>query len=251
VLLAGDTHGNARWWAVLVGVARRARCPVVLQLGDFGYWPGSARGDAYLDEVDRLAAGAGVEVWWIPGNHEHWGRLRQLPVTPDGLTRVRPRLVHVTNGTRWRWSGVEFGALGGARSLDGDRRMPGRTWWPGDEEPSPADVARLGDGRLDVLVCHDVPDGGIDIDRHGIGWLPERITGPTARTRHLLLEAATRTRPRLVVHGHWHARHTTPLPLGGGTTATVEGFAHDRSRSPGAYGVLDLTDLRVRPAPGA
>ena len=38
VLVAGDTHGNAKWCAFLGVAAQHWDCPVVLQLGDFGYW---------------------------------------------------------------------------------------------------------------------------------------------------------------------------------------------------------------------
>jgi hypothetical protein len=248
VLVAGDTHGDGGWWEVIVGAAVEACCPVVLQLGDFGFWPGTPGGDGYLDEVDRLAEVAGIEVWWIAGNHEHWGHLGELPAGPDGRAQVRPHVWHVPNGSRWSWAGVAFGALGGARSLDGFRRDPGRTWWPGTEEPSVADLEHLGGRPLDVLVTHDVPDGGIDIDRHGVPWLPESLTRHTAPTRHLLLAATERLRPRLVLHGHWHVRHSTPLTLPGGDRVAVEGFAHNRSRSPDAYGVLRLPDLAIDPA---
>ncbi len=44
VLLAGDTHGNGRWVGHLCKLARRHGCEVILQLGDFGFWPHTTAG---------------------------------------------------------------------------------------------------------------------------------------------------------------------------------------------------------------
>ena len=53
--MAGDTHGNYDEWRYnLVPRALAAGAKVVLQLGDFGFWPQTRKGAAYLCDLDRL-----------------------------------------------------------------------------------------------------------------------------------------------------------------------------------------------------
>lgn len=240
VLLAGDWHGNLAWATGCLRAAADEGCPVVLQLGDFGLWPG--REDTYLDELDRAADSAGVGIVWIDGNHEDHDSLDRWRrhADPAGLVSMRPHVTWATRGARWGWSGVRFGALGGAVSIDRFLRREGRNWWP-QEAVSPADVDRLGDEQLDVLATHAAP-GAVALPFRPLP-LPEPIIEDSRRVRSLLDRAVARTRPRLVVHGHHHLRHRAELP-----GYRVEGLAHDKSGGPGAWAVLELgPDLTVHP----
>ena len=60
VLLTGDVHGNTMWvTGHVLRQAKRHGCQLVLQLGDFGIWPGPG-GKRFLDVVDREAAKHGI-----------------------------------------------------------------------------------------------------------------------------------------------------------------------------------------------
>jgi hypothetical protein len=231
VFLAGDWHGNREWAVHCFRSASAAGCPVMLQLGDFGLWPG--REEAWLDHVQSLAADFNVEFFWIDGNHENhdW-----LDGCGTGLVSLRPAVTWVSRGTRWEWSGVRFGALGGAVSIDRFLRRAGVNWWP-QEIVSEEDVKRLGDGELDVLVSHASPvPAGRPLR------LPRSIADDVRSVRVRIASAVANTRPRLVVHGHHHIRHTSEL-----STSRIEGFSRDGAT--GAYGVLYLdkgADLAVR-----
>src|SRR5262245_22342917 len=81
VLVAGDWHGN-REWAInvlmrvpqlLAGEQRR----LVLQLGDFGIWPG-AEGRRYLGSVTAVLDRVDAELWFIDGNHEDFSELARM-----------------------------------------------------------------------------------------------------------------------------------------------------------------------------
>jgi hypothetical protein len=240
VLLAGDWHGNPAWAETCFEVAGTEGCRWVLQLGDFGLWPG--REDDWLDHVNRLADGSGTELVWIDGNHENHDALdRWRPhADADGLVRMRDRVRWASRGSRWAWSGTRFGALGGAVSMDRFLRRSGVNWWP-QEAVSQEDVDRLGDGPLDVLVTHAAPS---TVDRpHRRLPVPEDIIADAVQVRARLDQAVRRTRPRLVVHGHYHQRLTAEL-----TGLSVEGLAHDKSAPAEALAVLELPgDLRLRP----
>jgi len=252
VLLAGDWHGNREWAASCFSAAAGCGADVMLQLGDFGLWPG--REDEWLDHVDVLAGASGVPFVWIDGNHENHAALRRWrAVGPagDGLVPMRRHVSWAPRGTRWAWAGVRFGALGGAVSIDRFLRRPGVNWWS-EEVPTQADVDRLGDDRLDVLVSHAAPSTGHVPPARlvaALERLPADIVADLRAVRDLLDQAVDRTRPRLVVHGHYHVRRS-----GSAGETHVEGLAHDKSSPAEALAVLDLDGadggLVVRPVPG-
>lgn len=145
-------------------------------------------------------------------------------------------------GHRWEWSGVRFGALGGAFSVNWRWRAEGISWRRG-EMLTDADVARLGDEPLDVLISHDAPQG---MPLRGLP-IPPVDEMRSAEVRVRILEAVEATEPALVVHGHWHHRYrhelTWPVTVDGELvwrSAQVEGLAADIEGDRRSWAVLDL-----------
>lgn len=237
LLLAGDTHGNGRWCSVLSAIARRHQCDAVVQLGDFGFWPHQEWGRQFFKHVSELAA-AGPPWYWLDGNHENHDMLQALLETrPDASSASSPveiaaGLHYLPRGCRWEWSGVRLGALGGAASIDADWRTEGVSWWR-SEEPTVGDLLRLGDGQLDVLLCHDSPIVPPDLVDHVKDDHP-----PSRGVRQLLVQAVENTRPHLLIHGHWHHQYN-----GRYDDTTVVGLASDQQHNDGSWLVLDLTTL--------
>ena len=207
MLLVGDTHANAGWIhrpvteALIVAEAEGTPIDVVVQLGDFGYWPGTSDGDAFLCAVSELAVATDVPVLFVDGNHEDHAALHAVSIGEHGTRPVAPGVWHLPRGTRWTWSGERWGALGGAVSPDQLWRREGSDWFPGREELQPGDVARLGGEDLDVLACHDAPAWS---GYRGTLPMPRLVQAACDRNRILLGDAITATRPNLVAHGHWH-----------------------------------------------
>jgi hypothetical protein len=244
VLVAGDTHGNAKWCAFLGVAAEHWDCPVVLQLGDFGYWPHVDAGQLFLDRVERVAERTGVTFVWIDGNHENHDALRELTTgetAADGFVEVRPHVRYAPRGARWVWRDRRFGALGGAFSIDWRVRTVGQSWWV-EEVPTPADVERLGDEPRDVLGTHDAPMR--PLDRPPPTPIPEEDLVVARAVRRLLADAVARTRPSLVLHGHWHHRYSAVED-----GVRIEGFASDLQADERSFGILDVASLEVA-APG-
>jgi predicted phosphodiesterase len=212
-LFVGDSHGNRSFMSQAVRLAERFEAPVIIQLGDFGWWP---TGHGYVAHVRRLAKRSGVKVLAIDGNHDFAGDGRRddagylgYSVSLDDRHRfdlddLTVDLHHLPRGARTRIGGVEFGFCGGAVSIDRDARAHGRDWWP-YEMLTDDDVARcIAGGPLDVLISHDaidLPPGGKDY----------RISGPLTTDlmiqRSLLRQVVRETRPALRVHGHLHHRY--------------------------------------------
>jgi hypothetical protein len=189
---------------VLAQKANRLGINTILQLGDFGIWH-DAR--SYLDTLEKIAKRAELTIYFIGGNHEDYDEIARWKFGPDrdGFVSMLPHVRWIPRGHRWTWTGIRFGALGGAFSVDWHYRTPGIDWWPGVEEVRHEDVERLGDAWLDELVTHDAPEGAQPALGH---W--DFMPGDEERARvsqRRLREAVNATHPKLVLHGHWHVRN--------------------------------------------
>jgi hypothetical protein len=222
-----------------------------VQLGDFGYWRGHGEPGRYLRGLQRQLHRAGRWLLWIDGNHECHPDLRarypwQETPRASGVTPLTDRIFYAHRGARWTWRGRQWGALGGAVSEDVNARIPGAEWWP-EESITVAETERLLAGcprlghlgpTLDILLTHDVPAGIQTVSRF---VLAPQLACRVAAHRQLLAQVVAAVRPRLLVHGHLHLRHSTQLRLPDGSTVAVEGLASDDQRDPRAWAVLDLT----------
>lgn len=205
VLIAGDAHGNTAWVETLTKKAAERSCPIIIQVGDFGFFPGRPWGPRFLGAVDTACRDSGVELWFIDGNHDDHFALAQhresdAPVTLTDRVAYIPRGARVTLGDR------AFGFLGGAFSVDWRDRTHGVDWWS-NERTDHADAARLGEDRLDILIAHEAP-AGIEFSARR---LPAEDQVRTDEVRALIAAAVEATLPRLVLHGHWHHTHDTEL----------------------------------------
>lgn len=252
IMVAGDWHASLGDATDAIECALRydaPGCDTILHLGDFGYWPRTKIHDEYLDLLQELLQDLDARLFFIDGNHEDHIALRRLPVVHDGTCPVRERISWIPRGTRWVWHQVRFGAFGGAHSIDRDNRVENINWFP-QESPTETDLQRLGLASLDVLATHDAPSC---VSLRGVprGWFPDEDFERAAVIRRFVDRAVENTSPKLVLHGHWHQRHCTNVPVTrrdfDGVTReevmVVQGFAQESAR--GNYGILDLTTLEI------
>jgi hypothetical protein len=239
ILVAGDTHGNKKWIKHLCKVANAEGCSIILQLGDFGFWPHTPEGRWFLESVNKHSEENNLFFYWIDGNHENHEALKLLPKKTNGMVEIKSRIIYIPRGTRWEWYGVKFGALGGAYSIDWRYRTNFIDWWKGLEEPTLEDVKTLGSEKLDVLVTHDAPSGISALKGYS---LPDFDQRGCNRVRELVELAIHNTQPDLVLHGHWHIRHTSKVRVHG-REYLIEGLAADVQRDNQAFSILDLTTV--------
>jgi len=246
LLFAGDWHGDEDWAAEVITTAAVQGVDWVVQVGDFGFGfyrlgddpaePGDwAPRCPFARDVSALAADAGVPVVFIDGNHDNQVLLARLAETrgraAEGFVPVEDHLYWAPRGHRWEWDGVRLGALGGGYSVDRRWRTKRLDFWS-EEVTTPSDVARLGRDPLDVLVAHDGPV---------IPASFKPLPNPTHRkadeaSRAQVAAAVTATRPRLVVHGHWHHRYTAERSDG----TRVEGLASNLEHDERSFLLIDL-----------
>jgi hypothetical protein len=235
VLLLGDTHGDASYVAAACQKARQLACPVILQLGDFGYWTHTRDGRAFLEVCSQLLTDD-LELLWLDGNHENHDMLSRAyddAGWPDAIA-VSQRVWHLRRGTRWTWHGNQFAVMGGAASVDRPQRTPGHSWWAG-ETTSLGDIERLGEGPVDVLLTHDSPSMVRFAGNYPV--VPED-TLRDRESRAMIDRAIANTKPKLVVHGHWHQRATWELD-----TLRIESLASNMQPLMEATLVLDTATL--------
>lgn len=244
VVVAGDWHGHT-WWAqsAVQRAARVGGVSQILQVGDAGFrWPGPQSGK-FDRKVNRELSQFGLRMVYVDGNHDPHDRLHVARRDSLGFGVIQDRIRYAPRGHRWRVGGLVFAAMGGAFSIDHHRRTPGRNWWPSTEEVQQGDVDKLGDDPVDILLTHDVPAAVAMTSDMKVR--PEDAEQAQV-TRDLLQQAVERTRPRLVVAGHWHQRKTETIRHGGNETR-VEVLASDGMA--GDAIILELGNLSVRPLP--
>ena len=208
VVFAGDWHADPN--AAIFGLdeARRRGADVVIQVGDVVF-----TGPAFtrmIHAMEVAVARTGVPIVLIRGNHDERARLDSLPASDmPGLLRAGEGVYYAPNGTVLRWSGRTLGVLGGAASIDHRFRTHGVDWWD-DELPSQGDVHRLSEQArdIDILVAHDAPL---------TAKLEARLPRPAPRgwdvayaeeSSALVEKAMWALKPKLVVSGHFHVRHS-------------------------------------------
>lgn len=229
------------WATQVLFSAARSGIDTIIHVGDLKVlWPEDEGPDGYRYDnlLDEVLKANGQTLLFIDGNHDNHAALRKLPVNDAGFGVLTENMLYVPRGHRWIMGGQRFGGLGGAYSIDRFFGVEGIDWWA-EEEVTAEDVAALGNGPLDVLITHDVPQGTDVASMLGISRKDELAS---TATRLLISDAVTNTAPALVFSGHWHQRVTHRLPF---RETVVEVL--DREFRDGNAVVLDLQTLTVSP----
>lgn len=278
LLLLGDTHGDVASVVAALRAAADVGAAAVVQVGDFGLWPGGA-GSRFLEVIDSAAAAAGVPVLVVPGNHDDYDLLAAADVDTDGWLVIASHVRAAPRGHVFAAGGRTLLACGGAASPDGpggifgpsrgpvERLMwrcsrPGAPavpyeeavdlggWWP-QELVTDVDVAvvdrqvtalEAAGGHIDVLLTHDVPAAvpmsGASSRRFVLGDI----------VRERLDAIARRCRPAVHVAGHWHQFKDTRYLLDGDEVRMVVLSADVNPAEPAAV-VLELATLDLADVP--
>lgn len=118
IWLLGDTHGQQSKHVLraLERTRLEERPQAVIYLGDM-------ESERPFHEEVRPLMNAGIEVWWIPGNHdtEHAESYRKLFDSELADRNLHGRVVEI--------AGLRVAGLGGV--------FRGKIWYPGGEDPEP------------------------------------------------------------------------------------------------------------------
>lgn len=217
VAVAGDWHGQTAWAMHAVDYACLKGARVVVQVGDFGLWPGPG-GESYLRKLNKQCRESSVDVIWVPGNHENYDRIERMEAENEADPFITmdqwgyERIHYAPRGARWEWWGKRFMAVGGAISVDRNWREEGKSYWPAEVvTDANVEYANREPVGMDVIFTHDCPRG---VPIPGIGpdskQRPDEMAWPvdamydSQLSRNKMREIWEAHRPKLWYHGHFH-----------------------------------------------
>jgi hypothetical protein len=257
VVLAGDWHGNSGWAHHVIGKAhealKREKRKIILHAGDFGVWPG-AEGRKFLDEVSLDLQLAGMELWFVDGNHEWHPELIALREEErrngnDGLVpidrddRDLATIYWIPRGHRWTWHGKTWMGLGGAVSVDAAVRLLGRSWWREETFTGEQLKHAMRPGKVHVMLTHDSPSAvRMSFGQPPSFWDVMDLARSEAH-REQLQDVVDKIQPETLIHGHYHRDVRQTIEPYGTKVIGLDMDGENRN-----YTLFDTRDLfEVRP----
>jgi UDP-2,3-diacylglucosamine pyrophosphatase LpxH len=206
LLICGDWHGSTRAVESCLEDAQRDKVDAIFQVGDFGV---SFSGDEYFPKaVAQRATAAGIPIYFIDGNHEHFPTIEhwlEKPRNDDGHIQVKYNLFYIPRGTIWEWNGKVFAAMGGAASIDRDWRTEGVDYFRDELITANQTFQFLNlfdhwNRGVDYFFTHDCSDR----TPWGFQLIPDR---DSQRNRQVLDGIIDYVRPAMHFHGHMHKHY--------------------------------------------
>jgi hypothetical protein len=252
---------------------------IIVQLGDFGFWPykwknwadGDRKPDGlqYLMDVQSALELAGAFLLVTPGNHDDYDALERwtepgypeyAAFQPDSPFGRMNRIFVLPRGHRWTWHGRTWMSVGGAVSVDriSGRRVEHESWWPQEEITDEQEAAIIARGHADVMVAHDYPTA-VALTFHAVDHHQgrQRVTDGgrsfyvyngfhpidldrSAAHQERMQRIVNAVQPEHYLHGHLHIRHARRYRMPYGD-CQVTGLGMDGE--PGNFAVLDIRGM--------
>lgn len=204
-LVLGDVHADISHIRFAQKKAKENNCEYIIQVGDFGYFPQTDWGQAFLKECSALCT-AGVPIFFIDGNHDdHWNLKQE-----GSITKIKDGIYHLQRGYSWMLGERKCLALGGAYSIDRNKRILGVSYWE-EETIRYQDLEKASRaGDVYFLFSHDCP-----LEAPLEEYLPIYDCDRTISNRSCLDIAVSNSNPRMVIHGHYHIMYTFEVTTNG------------------------------------
>jgi hypothetical protein len=222
VLILGDLHGTWRKANFLIA---KYKPLIVLQCGDFGWWPRFHKTTHISSGVYRNDPMYGIrresawnmyglkpgdaKVYWCPGNHEDWEDLNRRADSYNPIhVEVYKNVFYMPRcATLLLPDGRNVLFMGGAASTDKEYRRYRYDWYP-EETITLPDVRNLPDTDIDIVISHTSPayfkqelfEHSDDWRQSDSFWL-EKFRDPSCLALDAIWE---KYRPALWFFGHYH-----------------------------------------------
>lgn len=189
IYVIGDTHAC---WTGLNNLIKDKKPEIVLQTGDFGFWPRHQ----HIYKIGKLRA-RDTKIYFADGNHEDFSELNKLKVKEGPIQIKKDSVYWMPRGTTLTLpDGRVVLFMGGADSIDKDNRILGESWFP-EELISTSDVNSLDENmKIDIVISHTCP-----LEFKGF----ERFNSPMVDpSRHALSYVLNTFKPDLWFFSHFH-----------------------------------------------
>lgn len=195
ILIVGDLHGD---WGRLNTLITNKNPDIILQCGDFGWWPKMEITRPVLYKKQNIWLLKGIKpkntkIYWCDGNHEE----HNLLVQDSLIHEMYENVYHASRGSVLKLPdnrNVLF--IGGADSIDKKLRTINHDWYY--EENISYDQFEMTmaiEDRIDIVISHTCP-GKFDIEGTG-----GKINDSNRIALDYILE---KYKPSLWFFGHWH-----------------------------------------------
>ncbi len=197
ILIVGDLHGG---WGHLNKLITKKKPKIVLQCGDFGWWPHMEVKRPPIYSIKNRWVLKGIKpgdskVYWCDGNHEDHASL--IAMGEGEEIECYPSIYYKPRGTTMELSDGRIVLFaGGGESIDKQWRREGIDWFK-EELPSVKECDKmLSHPRIDIVISHTCPTE----------WVPDVCRGEKLGdpTREVLQAVLEKYEPSLWYHGHWH-----------------------------------------------
>lgn len=197
ILIVGDLHGD---WGKLNQLLTVKKPDIVLQVGDFGWWPQmeiettNAWSNAWSNKKKWNLNGIKTKspIYWCDGNHEEFPYLNNLQ--NNKIHKMYDNVFYCSRGSTLELpDGRIILFAGGADSYDKNLRTPGYDWFPEENITNKQLDKMLSYDKIDIIISHTCPSefdiyDGADEDKN----------------RFALDEILYKYDPSSWFFGHWH-----------------------------------------------
>lgn len=207
ILVVGDIHG---YWSPVNALLNQKKPKIILQCGDFGYWPKwndtttimveNDFSEKKLKPFDQYGLkNENCSIFWCDGNHEDHESLAQI-VTNNKL-EIQPNIFYQPRGSTITLpDGRRVLFIGGAQSVDKMYRTPGIDWFS-DEAIKLQDLDKLPDTHIDIIISHTTPK---EFYSHIENKLPTECTKKSDSSMEALSFVLQKYKPDLWYFSHFH-----------------------------------------------
>jgi len=146
IIICGDVHA---YWKELNKLVSRRKPDIILQCGDFGFWPNIPKYDyKHIKNGD-------TKIYWCDGNHENHWELANL--RGRDVSEIHPNVFYMKRGSILTLpDGRNVLFIGGADSIDKEYRHIGYNWFP-EEIILYKDIENLPYINIDIVISHTCP----------------------------------------------------------------------------------------------
>jgi len=189
ILVVGDIHEEFKYLNSLINEKRPS---IILQVGDFGYWP-EDKGKQEIKNKD-------TKIYFCDGNHEDHESLKKLKnneIQKDVFYMKRGSTLDLPDGRRvlfmggafshdWRYENLFTGKI--------EYREPGVDWFPEHELVTEDNVKNTPDVKIDIVISHTSP-------KEFFVMSPKKEKDPSRENLSYILK---KYKPKLWFFGHFH-----------------------------------------------